>query len=240
MFNIAICDDDEMFRNELENICEIYAKQNGMKINCNQFQSGREVLNFIIGKNVINILFLDIEIPDVNGIDLKEKLQYDSCIEKIIFISSHIEKVRMAFGLKVVDFIDKPIRKDKIIYWIDKAYNENINNRLIEVPGYGQLFEKQIISIKMDGNYSTVYLETGEKTDLIRLSIGDWEKILSEDFIRVHKSFVVNMNHIIDFKYSEIMMDSKNKIPIGRSYADIFKRTYREHVLDKIKGHEQW
>lgn len=230
MLKIAICDDILEEREELKETCEKYFCQKGLICDYEMFQSGEEVLEY--KGDEIWLLLLDIEMPGINGIKVMQQLLSRRYIWRIIFISYHSEYVMDSFSIKTLGFCQKPLQRERLYRYFDMAVYEN-NGVGIDKGKYVCIDERDIIYIKSDGHYTHVVTEKGEK--LYAYSIGELEKRLEySNIVRVHKSYMVNLNYIDTFKYSKIhIMNSEEHITVGRAYYKAFKERYEKYILHK-------
>lgn len=194
------------------------------------FMKAEEALVFC-QKQHIDIIFLDVDMPGLNGLQLRKEL---SAIPVCIFITSHPEHAVESFELETLDFIIKPLKFDRFSKAIERI------NEFMEIKTKAQLYESSIggdsIYIK-EGHEQTkvklheiVYLEalkdytllvTNEKRHCVLSSIGT---LLKEDhfqsFVRVHRSFAVQKHLIHKIGSHEVFMNENIAIPIGRSYKE--------------------
>jgi len=194
------------------------------------FLSAEEALAFC-QNNPVDIIFLDVDMPGLNGLELRKEL---SAIPVCIFITSHPEHAVESFELETLDFIVKPLKFDRFSKAIERI------NEFMEIKTKALLYESSIggdsIYIK-EGHEQTkiklheiLYLEalkdytllvTSEKRHCVLSSIGT---LLKEDhfrsFVRVHRSFAVQKNLIHKIGPHELFLNESIAIPIGRSYKD--------------------
>lgn len=194
------------------------------------FLSAEEALAFC-RNNSVDIIFLDVDMPGLNGLELRKEL---STIPVCVFITSHPEHAVESFELETLDFIIKPLKFDRFSKAIERI------NEFMEIKTKALLYESSIggdsIYIK-EGHEQTkvklheiLYLEalkdytllvTNEKRHCVLSSIGT---LLKEDhfqsFVRVHRSFAVQRNLIHRIGSHEVFLDNNIIIPVGRSYKD--------------------
>ena len=224
--NCIIVDDDEIDR--LTTLS--YVKKFDNLTIIGTFESAHLALE-VLEKQTIDVLFLDIDMPEINGFELRKKA---SQIPVCIFITAHPEHAVESFELETLDFIVKPIKLDRFTQTVNRI------NEFMEIKLKAQLFELSIggdtIYIK-EGHEQTkvklhdiLYLEalkdytlvvTNQKRHCVLSSIGN---LLKENhfqsFIRIHRSFAVQKQYI-DKKYThEILLNNGVSLPIGRSYKD--------------------
>ena len=184
-----------------------------------------------IENNKIDILFLDIDMPGLSGVELRKKAnQVPACI----FITSHPEFAVESFELETLDFIVKPLKLDRFEQTVRRITD------FFDIKNKATLFESSIggdvIYIK-EGHEQTkvklheiLYLEalkdytliiTPQKRHCVLSSIGT---LLKENhfqsFIRIHRSFAVQKQFIHKINTQEIILNNNISIPIGRSYKD--------------------
>lgn len=225
-FNCVIVDDDEIDRLTVLSYAKKFPNLN--ILGC--FDSSEKALQLIENKP-IDILFLDIDMPGLSGIELRKKLLE---IPVCIFITAHPEHAVESFEFDTLDFIVKPIKLDRFTQTMRRI------EEFLEIKYKAELFESSIggdtIYIK-EGHQQTkvklhdiLYLEalkdytllvTNQKKHCVLSSIGN---LLKEDhfqsFIRIHRSYAVQKQYIEKIKTHEILLKNNVSIPVGRSYKE--------------------
>lgn len=179
----------------------------------------------------IDLLFLDIDLPGMSGIEIRKAYQK---IPACIFISSHPEYAIETFELDTLDFISKPLKKERFEYSIHKLtdfFSMKEKSEYFDLLSGSQFLKikegHQTVQIKIS---DIIYLEalkdytrliTAHKKHCVLSSIG---QILKENhfsnFVRIHKSYAVP-KHLITRKNSyEVIINSTINLPIGRAYKD--------------------
>ncbi|MBF4492140.1 response regulator transcription factor [Flavobacterium sp. MR2016-29] len=225
-YTCIIIDDDEIDRLTVVS----FAKKFPILDIIGVFESAEEALPFI-EKEKVDILFLDIDMPGLNGIEFrKQALEIPVCI----FITAHPEHAVESFEIETLDFIVKPLKLDRFAQTVSRI------EEFMEIKLKALLFEASIggdtIYIK-EGHEQTkvklhdiLYLEalkdytliiTNKKRHCVLSSIGN---LLKEDhfqsFIRIHRSFAVQKQFIQKINSSEIILNNNIAIPVGRSYKE--------------------
>lgn len=232
---IAICDNEITQRKNIQNKCEQYSKQNGVALKIIEFASEKEILRY--QGETIAILFLDLELSDKDGIQVREQLETFNLVWRIVFVSGHPEKVFSAFGRKTLDFGLKPVKEEQVQKWLNIALEEVQEDAIVkfEEKNKDTWFKaSQILYIKAAGNYIVVHTSCGECS--ITRNIKYWEEKLDKrKFIRTHKSYLVNVEHIRKIR-EEIEMDTDVTVAIGRKYRNETVKAYDNYIQSKIKG----
>ena len=179
----------------------------------------------------VDLMFLDINMPRISGLDLIRSLQYPP---KVIIMSAHKEYAIDGFELNVTDFLLKPFSFDRFLKAVNKYKNiimKEINRDHYQSNSATQILSlkdnKKVYNIKLD---DIIYIEsmreyvkihTKDEGLLIKMALSKLDEGLPEnEFIRVHKSYIVALKNIKVFSATFIEIGDK-KIPIGRNYKSI-------------------
>lgn len=186
-----------------------------------EFANALETKHFM-KLNTIDLIFLDIEMPLFNGFDLIDGLKNKP---QIIFITSKSDYAVKAFDYEAIDFLHKPISKDRFLKSVDKASRlfkmktettEDSGNFIIIKTNFKKVkvFTDTIKWVEAFGDYIKVVTE--EETFTILSTMKSFEKELPDEFMRVHKSYIVNLKRIVSFSNQTIDLDEKT-IPVSRN-----------------------
>ncbi|MFC3562057.1 LytR/AlgR family response regulator transcription factor [Pedobacter jamesrossensis] len=220
---IAIAVDDEPIA--LDIIRSHASKVPFIELNA-AFTNAFEAITYL-QQNKVDLIFLDIKMPDISGIDFLKSL---SNPPMVIFTTAYTEHAVQSFELDAVDYLLKPFSLSRFLKACNKAnelYNFR-NNKQETKPeyifikdGYEQVKVElnDILYVEASGNYTQI--QTTNKLLSSRITINDLAELLSKtDFIRCHRAFIVAKNKISKFDRSQIWIDEK-VIPIGATYGNI-------------------
>lgn len=198
-----------------------------------EFSNAIETKNFL-SYTKVDLIFLDVEMPILNGFDFLDTLQIKP---QVIFITSKPEYAVKAFDYEATDYLQKPIDPLRFDSSVKKALNKQL--QMVEKP----IFDSEYIFIKskmknQKVDVSTIqYVEafgdyvkviTDDENHLILSTMKSFENQLPKDkFFRVHKSFIVNLNRVDKFDSKEIEI-GKIKIPLSRTKKDELKKAFAE------------
>ncbi|MDR0536830.1 MAG: LytTR family DNA-binding domain-containing protein [Tannerellaceae bacterium] len=182
-----------------------------------------------------DLIFLDIRMPDISGIDIVQSIKQKTFV---IFTTAHKEYAVEGFELDVVDYLLKPFSFDRFL----KACTKAEQRMLSTSPNYKTVARQQTedVTISFKYNYqnirlsiqSILYIEafdnyikiaTTDKIYMPIMTMKNIQKLLPAEFIRIHKSFIVSTDKIKSFNYEHVIISEKKKIPIGRSYRKEFQ-----------------
>ncbi|MHB8205795.1 LytR/AlgR family response regulator transcription factor [Mucilaginibacter sp.] len=183
----------------------------------------------------IDLLFLNIEMPDLSGISFIKTLQYPP---KVIFTTSYIEFAPEAFSLGVVDYLLKPISLERFLIAINKVISIGmpVEDEPHSSKHYGHLFfraNRKMIKVFLDDilyiesikDYIKIYTLRDAKPLLIKYTLTTLQEMLPSDlFIRIHRSYIVSINKVTAFTNHDVEID-KIEIPIGRQYLNQMKKS---------------
>lgn len=250
MIRIGICDDFDIFVEELQRVCEEYFQQCQEEHEYTLFSTGEEVLEYCKNgkKPPLDLLFLDIELPGISGIEVKKYIQKSRQVWRIVFVTSYSHYVKDAFGTKVIGFIDKPPKVKDVGKKIKAVLDEKRDNVLVEIkePNLSVSLHipiEEILYIKAEGNYTKVFLNdyvNGEiKHILCSQKLNQWEEDMADfPFIRIHKSYMVNLINCYLTKQQAIFFTVDENITIGRFYQKKALQEFQEYVQKKLLSRE--
>jgi len=225
-----IADDEPIARQIVENYCAEIPYLEIVASCKNAF----EVLD-VLQNNQIDLLFLDINMPKLSGLSLLKTLQQKPAV---IITTAYQEYAIEGFELSVTDYLLKPFSLERFLQAVLKVKNKTgITTKTISTTTEEKqkfIFvksDKKLIKLNLSeinyieayGNYIKIYTD---KMILVSQTLTNFLEKLSKNFIRIHKSFVVNFDKLKLIDGNQIVLLNDAKLPIGKSY--------RKSVLDKI------
>ena len=203
---IGICDDVFEYCSSIKSYVDYYFKMNNIKYEVHTFASGKELVDSNI---IFDILFLDIELEDINGIDVAKRVLNCNPNTVIIIVTNYRKYLDAAMDLNALRFIDKPLTQDRITSAIEKAVLE-INNGSITVHTKTNEIRKikkcDIIYAEVVRKTTTFYTKNG----IIECNepITKFRDVLNSSYFAVpHNSYIVNLNYVLSYKRDKLQMD---------------------------------
>ncbi len=232
----AICDDEKEFRKILLNHINSYFEQRGIDFECYEFSSGEALLS---QNQNFDIVFLDIELGDSNGIDIAKQIQQKNKNTIILIVTSYHQYLDAAMDLKVTRYIDKPVTQNRIYAALDKALSE-INENIITL----HMKDRRVIRVKqsdivyVEAKLKKVTVYTFDKEYVIKESLKELHDILTAAYFAVpHSSYIVNLNYVRDFKRDEFSLDKpyeNEKIYVATRKQAEFKRKFLDFIGEDL------
>ena len=227
---VAICDDEQIFRKELHDYLVAYKIERKIQIDIYEFESGKQFLDCDL---IFDIVFMDYQMPDIDGLKTAKQLRLKNSLCSIVFITSYSDFfIKDAFEVNTYRFFDKPISCDKIYSTLDAYIAQQRALAPIMVydfDGQKTIPFKDIVLIEGDNKYCKIHTTT----EIIPCSktIIKTMALLPEDcFYRTHKSFAVNMYFVSKVETDSILMINGETAYLSRRYAPGFKKAYKVFV----------
>lgn len=225
---IATCDNEIQYCEQVENYITRLGNSLKIDIKCDNYKNGKELLdsNF----NQYQIIFLDINIQDENGIHIAEQIRKSNEKVEIIFLSALIQYAVEGYRVNAYRFFLKPIEYKDFAFQLTELLirlNNYEKNNLILTKG------RQKYTIHID---DIIYIEVIDHNLIYHcidnnITINGTMRKLESDlqglfFIRIHNSYIVNMRHVIEVKNKNLLLKNGKELPIARSKKESFRQTY--------------
>jgi DNA-binding LytR/AlgR family response regulator len=228
MIRAIAIDDEPPALKLIENFCN---KTEGLQL-LGTFTKPKEALNYL-DKNPVDLLFLDIQMPSLTGIDLYKSLKKEHLV---IFTTAYSEYAVEGFTLKAVDYLLKPFTYERFFQAFKQAEKEFNYNLGTKAPAY-MMVKADYSLIKVDvseisyieglDDYLKIHF-INKKTIVTRMTMkAILESLPEKEFIRVHRSFIVPLDKIKSVRNKTIFIDSA-EIPIGNSFEDKFFEFFKK------------
>ncbi len=246
MITAVLIDDEEKTHKIVSQLIEAHFPNIQIVANAKNVAEGIDIIH----SHFPDIVFLDVNMPDGTGFDLLKKLKFNKF--KLIFITAHQENALQAIKFSAIDFILKPIdildfisALNRTTEALEKEYEqikikaflsnfENITNQaqkliLKTTENIYVVNIQNIIRCKSENNYTTFFLNDGKKI-LISKTLKEYEELLQAyDFIRIHRSHLINLNYIERFEKRDsgfVYMKDNSKIPVSHRKREILLRNF--------------
>lgn len=236
MIRIAICEDEKETQLLIEDQLDNILKNINIEYEIKKYSSGEELLDSNLKD--IDILLLDIQMGQINGMDTARKIRQLGNKMEIIFITSLIDYVQEGYEVRAYRYILKPIEskelKQHVITCIKEI--ETNKNKYIVIKNRSNTYKIYSNEIKyIEVQKKEMSIHTINKSFDVRYSLGKIEKDLNLDnFVRCHKSFLVNLSYVENIKLNIAILESGEEIPISRyRYKDV-KEKFLKFLGDTI------
>jgi len=232
---VAICDDEIVSRNEIASLLKLYRKQKRLEIISDTYDSGQKLLT---SKLDYDIIFMDYQMKDIDGIETSRKIREANKDCTIIFISAYPMAAIDTFEVNTFRFITKPIDQNKLFKALDDYVALIDHDNLLTLKTHDGIWTmkmSEIIYAEANGKHTCV--RTSSKTYDVHIHLKSIEARLPESkFIRCHRAYVVGFQHIKNHTNEEILFYNGEKADIGKKYLTQFKTAFQDYIIRYNKG----
>ncbi len=198
----------------------------------------------VMDKEDIDVLFTDIHMPDLNGLELVKSVAVPPMV---VFTTAHQEYALAGYEVNAIGYLLKPFGQKEVLGVAEKVKRQY---ELLHADSVSPVDEddavflraeykiarivvREIIYVEGYGEYLRIRLDNHEKPFVVYLSMKKMEERLSSrGFMRIHKSYIINLRHIFEVHRNMVLLDSGAEIPIGESYRD----SLHKYIASKFLG----
>lgn len=227
---IAICDDEQ---NQVEYITSLvlsWSEREKHFCEICTFASAEAFLFEYEDDKTFDILLLDVEMKKITGIELAKRIRKDNRSVEIVFITSHFEFVGEGYEVDALHYLTKPISEDKLAQVLTKAAEKlSVEPPFIVITYEGEtvkLYEANILYVESFLHY--IVIHTKDQEYKIKESISAFEDKLSDDFYRIHRSYMASLKHITRISRTSVYI-GKAELPLSRGKYDDIHREFIKH-----------
>ena len=231
MIYIAICDDEKHMSAHIRSCVSDFFRKKNREISLRMFSSGEELLSY---NGQIDILFLDIQMKGMDGMETARKLRADQFRGFLVFITVLKEMVFQSFEVQAYDYLVKPVDKKQFEKTMERLYASMQNARedsLLVQKGYeGRIIPKdEIVFCEVIDRKIYLNLASGDVVDYYE-RIENLEAKLDKHFYRCHRSYLINLKHLKGYKNGTACMDNGKKIPVSRLRSKEFSGVVLQYM----------
>ena len=231
LIRIAICDDEKHMSDHIRAMASDFFRKKNREIQLGTFTSGEELLNY---DGQIDILFLDIQMKGMDGMETARKLRADKFRGFLIFITVLKEMVFQSFEVQAYDYLVKPVDEKQFEKTMERLYvsMQNVGeDSLLVQKGYeGRIIrEEEIVFCEIIDRKIYLNLASGEVVDYYE-RIENLETKLGSHFFRCHRSYLINLKHLKGYKNGTACMDNGKEVPVSRLRSKEFSSVVLQYM----------
>ena len=206
-------------------------------ISLDQTFTNPDEANEYLQNNEVDVIFLDIQMPDVNGVQY-----YKSLVKKpqVIFTTAYSEYAVEGFSVEAIDYLLKPFEFDRFLKATYKAkeYLEFLNSQELQLASIFIKVDYQLMKINLKDieliegldDYIRIHIKPRPVLTLMTLKSLQ-EKLPTQEFIRLHRSYIIPVSRIESFGKSKIKVSGR-ELPIGSSYGEVYQQLLKSKGLE--------
>ena len=219
---IAICDDEANQIEYLTDVVTTWAKKNRHAIEIKPYSAAKSLLFDYCEEKDFDILLLDIEMPGMSGVELAKAVRKENATVQIVFITGYYEYFSDGFDVSALHYLIKPADERKLMPVLDRAVS-NLTYRqrsvlLTSPEGDRKVSLADIEYVESENVHVAVHTVSGVYRS--RISLAKFAEQLDETFIKVHRSYIVNLKYVKKITRTDITMVSGDLVPISRGMYD--------------------
>ena len=226
---IAICDDQAECRQQT--LAAVKQCIHGVDAWIDSFNGGAPFLRAFQDRPY-DLVFLDIEMPEMDGITLAKKLRKVSKDVQIIFLTSHIEYALEGYEVNALRYMTKPVDTVKLRSVLVAVVERMRQARILWIKtemGEQKLLVKDILF--MEAQNQNILIYTTKETYCVRYNLSDYEKELSQDgFFRIHRGYLVSLSRVKSVGKGEVALENSVSLPVSRTKEKELKEALFQHI----------
>lgn len=226
---IAICDDEKQIVEDYSKIISDYLYAKNIVCNVDKFTTGRD---FLLCSNDYDLVFLDYDLPDINGMEIARRIRENGDKIIIVFLTAYAEHVYESFHVDTFRYLIKPVSNESIYEAVDKFVDIYNHNRKIVVPVGTTNY-----SIDVD---EIIYIEAAKKRTKVKTTANEYDagksistfqtELANPQFFRTHRGYIVNMRYISTFDKNTITLTNGEVVLLSSKCRDEFNRSYMNYL----------
>ena len=228
---IAICDDNQTFAQALANYIE--AEYKSLDLLIEFFASGEELVDYYqAAKKGFDIILLDIEMKQINGLEAAHQIRKVDTQTVIIFITSHDELASMGYEVAAFRFLTKPVKPAKLIEALEAVRAQNNNTKTIHINNIEGEYTINVSDILFfEAQNQQVFIQTKDGSFTERAAISDYvDELAGYDFISIHRSYLINLRYVKGLNKQEVTLSDGTILPISRLRFQDVKRAFHDYI----------
>ena len=231
MIRIAICDDEKHMSDHIRAMASDFFRKKNREIQLRTFSSGEELLSY---DGQIDILFLDIQMKGMDGIETARKLRDSKFRGFLIFITVLKEMVFQSFEVQAYDYLVKPVEEKQFEKTMERLYasmqNASEDSLLVQKGYEGRIIrEEEIVFCEIIDRKIYLNLTSDEVVDYYE-RIENLETKLGSHFFRCHRSYLINLKHLKGYKNGTACMDNGKEVPVSRLRSKEFSSVVLQYM----------
>ena len=232
MLQLAVCDDERVFRSDLRKILGTELELCGIDYHISEFTSGEELIAGL-EKADCQILFLDIEMKGIDGVEAARRLRETKRQMEIVFVTSYADFVFQGYEVRALNYILKPYEPEKIAAVLHTALEalDIEAEKYYVIDQRGGSIRVPLSSVKyFSSDRRTVHAVTTEQEYTFYEKLSDLETELPDTFVRIHNRYLVHLKYLEAVRQNTAVVDGE-ELPVSRSCKSGLSIAYEKYML---------
>ena len=232
MLQLAVCDDERVFRSDLRKILGTELELCGIDYHISEFTSGEELIAGL-KKADCQILFLDIEMKGIDGVEAARRLRETKRQMEIVFVTSYADFVFQGYEVRALNYILKPYEPEKIAAVLHTALEalDIEAEKYYVIDQRGGSIRVPLSSVKyFSSDRRTVHAVTTEQEYTFYEKLSDLETELPDTFVRIHNRYLVRLKYLEAVRQNTAVVDGE-ELPVSRSCKSGLSIAFAKYML---------
>lgn len=214
---IAVCDDHPADRAFVHTQIDAWAHAAGHGVMVEEYSSAESLLFSYEADRCVDVMFLDIELGGMNGMELARRIRMKDRLVQLVFITGYMEYFSDGYDVEALHYLLKPVTEEKLRAVLDRAY-QRVSAReralLLALPDETvRILLYEIRFLEVQKNYVTIH---ADEDYTVKRTLRELEKELDDAFVRTGRSFVVNLRYVKRITHTEVVLKDGTKVPLSR------------------------
>ena len=228
---VAICDDSTQDAQFVQGIVNNWAISRDIEVQSLTFCSAENFLFHYAEDKNFDILLLDVEMGEMDGVTMAKCLRKGNETVQIVFITGYSDYIAEGYEVAALHYLMKPLQPEKLFSVLDRALKQQKQNeRCLNLKLSGEMVRIPFYEIRyLDvlKNYVTVH---AKQNYTLKHTLGEFEKELDDRFFRAGRAMILNLNHIRRVTKTEVHLSDGSVLPLPRGSYEPLNRAIIEHT----------
>lgn len=235
MIKIAVIEDQKKWSDLIKNYLERFQKENNLSFEISYFEDGLDFISQYKGE--FNLIFMDVAMPKMNGIEASKKLRTIDKDVCLVFLTEMAQYALEGYEVNAYDFLIKPMEYDLFCIKLNKflSHIKTDIDKFIVINSSNEIHKVKYLDIKyVESVKHYVYFHCKYDTYRMRMSLDNIKKTLKENnFSEINRSLVVNLAYVDNYSNNDVVIGSET-LPLSRAYKSSFLNDLTNYFGDKI------
>lgn len=224
-YHIAICDDSQTDADYIASLVEKWAQQEEVYIKLEHFPSAEAFLFHYAEDKTYDILLLDVEMGEMNGVELAHTVRKENTAVQIVFVTGYSDYISAGYDVAALHYLMKPVNEEKLFTVLGRAKDMLIRQeRRIVLTVSGEMVRiplHEVRYVEVLGNYVTVH---ALRDYTVKMTLGTIEKQMDETFFRTGRSYLINLDYIRRVSKTQVELLDGTLISLPRGMYEPLNR----------------
>lgn len=229
---IAVVDDESVFRRQItEEIAGLYGRED---VSCFHYSDGEEIIRSFENGFELDAVFLDIEMQSVDGMAAARRIREINRDVPIVFLTSHTEMAMDGYEVQAFRFLSKPVEREKLRQTLrDLEQKLKVDEKIVLVKDGEQIINPVSALVYVEASNNSCRFVFLRQTVELRMKFKEACSMVdqvSSDFVKCHRSYYINLGHVMKMSSADVAMDNGQIIPVARSASSEAKQRLFDYV----------